>query len=223
MVIRIQCDKCDKTIEVNDSLAGQKIDCPHCGDVNRIPAPSPAAPPPAAAPATQAPPQAPPVAPSPAADRPSAMGLPPDSGPEKHVMTVKPAMFRAHPVLGLITTLIWIGGIVAAIYFSSWWWLIATAVGLLFIAAWWVKKQTVRLEITNKRCILREGLLSRATNEVLHDHVRNIQTDQSLFERILNVGSVGISSAGQDGIEIMVDDLPNPDRIREIVDAYRPI
>ncbi len=224
-MIQIQCDKCDATIEVDDSMAGLKLECPHCGDVNRIPTPS--APPPPAAPAPAAapvPPPAPaPAAKAPPADRATAMGLPPDSGPEQHVITVKPAMFRAHPFLGGLVTLVWIAGIAASLYFKSPWYLIATGLGVAFMAVWWVKKQTVSLKITNKRTLLREGLLSRATNEVLHDHIRNIQTDQSLLQRMLKVGSVGISSAGQDGIEIQVADLPNPDRIREIVDAYRPI
>jgi membrane protein YdbS with pleckstrin-like domain len=219
-VIRIQCDKCDETIEVDDSRAGEKIDCPHCGDVNRIPEAAAAAPPAGAAPAPQA---APVGAPGQPADRPTEMGLPPDHGPEKHVISVRPAMFRAHPFVGTLTTLLTLAGIVAAIYFQAVWWLLATAAGLIVILVWSILRLSVCLKITNKRCLLQEGLLSRSTSEVLHDHVRNVQTDQSLLERVLNVGSVGISSSGQGGIEIQVSGVPNPGKIREIVDAYRPL
>ena len=34
-MIQIQCDKCDQTLEVDDSKAGTKIPCPHCGE--RVP------------------------------------------------------------------------------------------------------------------------------------------------------------------------------------------
>ncbi|MCK4872256.1 MAG: PH domain-containing protein [Phycisphaerales bacterium] len=223
-MIEIQCDRCEETIRVEDSQAGTKIECPFCGDVNRIPTTSsaPTATPTAPAPATPQPAAAPVAAPVPA-DRAAAQGLPPDSGPERHVCTVKPAMFRAHPLLGLIATVIFIAGIVGAIYWEGYWPLIISALAAGFFFGWWVKKQTVRLRITNKRSILQRGLLSKSTSEVLHDHVRNIQTDQTMLGRVFRVGSVGISSAGQDGIEILVDDLPNPVKLRSIIDAYRPM
>ena len=79
------------------------------------------------------------------------------------------------------------------------------------------------LEITNKRTIQRKGLFSRATSEVLHDHVRNIQVEQSFVDRVLRVGSVGISSSGQDGIEVLVRNMPSPKKIRSVIDKYRPM
>ena len=36
-MIRIKCDKCDRTIDVDSSKAGQKIECPSCGDTNVVP------------------------------------------------------------------------------------------------------------------------------------------------------------------------------------------
>jgi hypothetical protein len=32
-MIRKRCDNCDKVIEVEDALAGQKVSCGGCGDV----------------------------------------------------------------------------------------------------------------------------------------------------------------------------------------------
>jgi len=37
------------------------------------------------------------------------------------------------------------------------------------------------------------------------------------------VGSIGISSSGQDGIEIQLGDLKNPNDIRKTIDLYRPL
>jgi len=223
-VILIECDNCEKTFEADDADAGGKIACPYCGDINRVPAADtdhnsgthksgePIAEKKAGKKGSE-----------PKQDRATALGLPPDSGPEQHVTSVKPVMFRAHPLLGGISVLIWLGGIVASLYYHTPWPLIATALATLFLAGWWVKKQTVKLEITNKRTIIRRGLISRSTSEVLHDHVRNIQTEQSLWGRITGIGTLGISSSGQDDIEILVTDLPNPDKLRGIIDAYRPM
>ena len=79
------------------------------------------------------------------------------------------------------------------------------------------------LDITNKRSTEVRGLFSKATSEVLHDNIRNIQIAQSFWQRIWRVGTIGISSAGQDGVEIQVQDIPNPNKIREVIDLYRPI
>ncbi len=93
---------------------------------------------------------------------------------------------------------------------------------MLFV--WWMRFSLAQsLWISNKRVVERRGLLSRSLNEVLHDHVRNIQVKQSFVQRVFGIGSVGISSAGQDGIEIFMKNLPNPDDIKRTIDLYRPL
>jgi len=101
--------------------------------------------------------------------------------------------------------------------------LVILLAGLASIGVWKVKTLTESLEITNKRSIARYGLLSKATSEVLHDNIRNIQITQTFVERICGVGEIGISSAGQDGLEIDMKNLRNPDKIREMIDLYRPL
>ncbi len=133
-----------------------------------------------------------------ARDRAAAQGLPPDSGPEQEVMVLAPANWRAHPFLTVITL-----GLAA-----------------LFL---WVKNLGNRLYITNKRTILRRGFFSKSTTEVLHDHVRNVQVDQTFLNRIFNVGTIGISSSGQDGIEIVAHSIPRPMQVKRTIDLYRPL
>ena len=163
--------------------------------------------------------------------RPERMGLPPDNDEEQHVLTVRPALIRAHPVTAVLLLLCPIIVTILLVMFTK----ISikapvTYISLLSLAAvcwvgwfiWWVRfRWTCSLYITNKRTIERRGLLSRSSDEVLHDHVRNINVEQKFFERIVNVGSVGISSAGHSGTEIEVDKIPNPDGIKQIIDAYR--
>ena len=85
----------------------------------------------------------------------------------------------------------------------------------------WILSRGTCLTVTNKRSILRRGLLSRNTNEVLHSHVRNVQIDQSFLERILKVGTVNISSAGQSEVEIRVRGMSNPYQVSETIDKFR--
>jgi hypothetical protein len=163
-------------------------------------------------------------------DRAAALGLPPDSGPEEHVLTVHPTVIRARPWHGLAIVLLTIGGL-AGVGFalaSVAAWLLVPA-GLCFVAGgcWWgwraIHARSVALIITTKRTTERRGWLSRSTKEILHDKVQDIQITQSFPQRLLGIGTVGISNAGEAGVEIVVDDLPDPKGIRRTIDAYREV
>ena len=228
-MIFLTCDRCEKPLEVDDDLAGKKVECPHCGDVNLVPTKGArpaetASVPLAAGPAPGAPARKP--------DRAEAAGYPPDHGPEQPVIRVRPAMLRARPGTFLALAGGFLGGIVAIVLatgtghlarWAMWPGLIAALACLGVLTVWKVKTMGAALEITNKRSIERRGLLAKATSEVLHDAIRNIQIDQTYWNRDWRVGTIGISSSGQDGVEIQVADVPDPQRIREIIDLYRPL
>ncbi len=75
----------------------------------------------------------------------------------------------------------------------------------------------MELTLTDERTILRKGLLSKRTNEVRHEDVRNIQVTQSFVQRMLGVGRIAISSAGQDTIEIDMDGVRDPQAIANLI------
>ena len=164
-------------------------------------------------------------------DRAEAAGLPPDSGPEVEVIRVRPSLWRGHPFGATLLLVVPIVGLIALPIAGFFALPLSFAVAgafalvcwfMLFI--WWLRFSVAQsLWISNKRVVERRGLLSRSLNEVLHDHVRNIQVKQSFIQRVFGIGSVGISSAGQDGIEIFMKNLPNPDDIKRTIDLYRPL
>ena len=203
-MIKIKCDKCERVIEVDPSKAGQKVECPSCGDTNLVPRKS---------------------------DRATAAGFPADTGPEQRVLIVRKAMFRAHPMLVSFLFIVAVGGLVGGTVMAL------SAIGLpLAVVAWlfglvaagWLgvwKFLTFgeTLEITNKRSILHVGILRKNTTEVLHDNIRNVQVDQSFWNRVWNVGTMGISSSAQAGVEIEAKHIPKPHHVRKVIDLYRPI
>lgn len=221
LVLRITCDRCEAPLEFPDERAGEKAACPKCGDINRLPAaPTATATDGPAKPTSDPPP-----------DRAALAGLPPDQGPEVRVRLVRPAMFRARPVVFSAVLLAGLLGVAGAIYFGAvdtklWamWLSLAVVLGAAGVMAFWkVLTLAAGLEITTKRTIERKGLFSRATSEVLHDNIRNIQVDQTFWQRVCNVGSIGISSSGQDGIEVHMDAVPKPKELQRTIDLYRPL
>jgi uncharacterized membrane protein YdbT with pleckstrin-like domain len=114
-----------------------------------------------------------------------------------------PAMFRNHPVYFLVCVL-----------------LIPVAVGLVLLLVWWIQTLATTLIVTNEQTTLRRGILSKYTNDVFHTSVRNIQIRQTFFQRLFDVGWIGISSSGQEGVEIEVNGIPHPEKVKQIIDDH---
>lgn len=127
-----------------------------------------------------------------------------DENSEKVLYESHPSMFRNQPVWFVITVLLSLIG-----------------VGLVIFAIWFLKCKGTTLTVTEDRTRLRRGLLSKSITEVWHQDIRNVQLDQTFFQRIFDVGSLGISSAGQGGLEIFVSGIPQPDHVKELIDQYR--
>ena len=142
-----------------------------------------------------------------------------------------PAMFRAHPFRGMLLLLVLVGGGVVVIAAAASEAVPAQLAGLgvvMMLAAtvWWLvwfvtAHLWVKLRISNKRTIRRDGISRRHTSEGMHDHVRNVEIKQTVVQRVFNVGYLGISSSGQDGIEIEILDIPEPYKVKALIDEYR--
>lgn len=218
-MIRFNCDRCDMEIEVDDELAGSKHKCLNCGDVNRVPSP------------VGVEPGGGDEAPKKDVDRAAKAGYPADFGPEQRVFKVRRCWFRSRPIRFSFMVLLLIAGIVGSLWVevgdhARWYHLlfVPMSVGAVaFISWWWIDRLGAAFEVTTKRTVMHRGFFSRATSEVVHDNIRNIQVDQTFLQRVFGVGRIGISSSGQDGVEIQVNHLKAPDKLREIIDLYRPI
>jgi len=218
-MIRFNCDKCEMEIEVEDALAGTKHECLGCGDINRVPMLDGGDADESSAPDSKK------------TDRAAEAGFPPDFGAEVRVQIVRRCWFRSRAIRFSLVTLILLGGIIGTISIfvseKNLLWLalsvpmILGSVGL--IGWWWIDRLAASIEITTKRTIMHRGIFSKSSSEVVHDNIRNIQIEQTFPQRVMGVGKLGISSSGQDGIELQVNHLKDPDNLRKIIDLYRPL
>ncbi len=154
---------------------------------------------------------------------------------ERNLVKVHPVVFRARPIGTLVLALVAFSAIAVLVMsvinvtiagysvgetmtlgpasLLTW----ICAVTLLLVAAcagyWTLLSQFTTLTVTDFRTIYQKGIISRETSEVQNDDVRNIQLEQTFMQRLLGVGGVGISSSGQDDLEIVAENLPHPERI----------
>lgn len=111
-----------------------------------------------------------------------------------------PAMFRNNPI-----------GFVACIFLIA-----AFGLGLLILLWWYLQCKSSTLTITSKEIRYEKGLLSKSRVEFGIASVRTVKVNQSFFDRIFGVGAIQIYTSG-DQPEIQVKGMPDPNRIRELI------
>jgi uncharacterized membrane protein YdbT with pleckstrin-like domain len=110
-----------------------------------------------------------------------------------------PTMFRAHPFW-------FIGCIILIPVFG---------LGVLLLLRYIHTRQTA-LTVTDSELLYERGILSKDRTSVSLKHVRAVHVTQGFLNRILGVGTIQISTAG-DQPEFTVADMPDPGTIREAI------
>ncbi len=81
---------------------------------------------------------------------------------------------------------------------------------------------STRYAITNQRLTIRRGILSRNLQETRVERVQNVNTHQSLLDRLLRVGKVDFDTAGSDDSDFTFDGVADPQQVVRAVDeAHR--
>jgi len=222
------CPHCGAVMDVEQQVVGENITCQDCQKLFHVEA-TPAYPIEGEAPVAN--------------QEHDVVKTPADE--EREIVSFHPAMFRNHPFSNLIMIAGFISGLLGMILYGAhragmdlgdWhvgegeWFqaqlVLWVSLGLflassIFYIVWRVTTWFITLEITTERSLLQRGLIARRTSEVRHEDVRNLQVDQSLFERLFKVGTLLISSSGQDDFEIKVAGIPNPAFVVETIRSHQ--
>lgn len=142
---------------------------------------------------------------------------------EKVLYDATPSMIRNSPfwfLLWVASILVGIGSIMLT---RDVWLLSITSiiVGILVLLFWWLRVANTRLTVTNERVTFRVGILSKNIREVFLLDIRSVQINQRFLQRILGTGHVEIASAGSGDAEIQIDGIPQPYRVKKIIDEHR--
>lgn len=206
------CPVCGEELRLSDDQVGKTIPCPECSRPIRI---------------------------EPMAATPRRESSPPGNlkqgqrDAERTLVRTHPPLFRSHPVamvlacglillgvIGLVTlpfglfdfasgTVI---GIMAGVFLIA---------GLAWIGVNKLKNMMHRLEVTTYRTRQTDGLLNKQSTEVQHDDVTNIRVNQSMIERVFNVGYIGISAGDAEKMEIEARGMPDPGEIAKLIREYQ--
>jgi uncharacterized membrane protein YdbT with pleckstrin-like domain len=99
---------------------------------------------------------------------------------------------------------------------------VGVLVGVVLIAAallyGFVKRMATVYMVSTQRLYIRRGILSKRIQQTRIDRVQNVNTDQSLFDRILHVGKVDFDTAGTDDSDFVFTGISSPDSVVAAVD-----
>ncbi len=201
-----RCPACQASVSISHEFIGKRVDCPNC-ELPFLP------------------------------KIPEAMALMGDQMPasadyavrrptddEGLLREIHPAMFRQHPFvfIGLCILAVAIG-VVGLMFLGTGGYSVSMPCFILlacilgYFGYWWLEVLSTTLRITSKRTTLRKGIIAKSTTEVQHDDVRNIQIQQGMWQRVLGVGDLAVSSAGQSDLEIRVKGIANPDEVADFI------
>ena len=111
-----------------------------------------------------------------------------------------PAMFRAHPFWFILSVLL----------------IAALGAGILILLYWYIKTRATALTVTDSDLTYERGILSKDRTSVSLRHIRSVNVMQTFMNRLLGVGTIQISTAG-DEPEFTIADMPDPHVIREAI------
>jgi uncharacterized membrane protein YdbT with pleckstrin-like domain len=81
-----------------------------------------------------------------------------------------------------------------------------------------IKRMATVYTITNQRLRIKRGILAKRVQQTRIDRVQNVNTDQSVIQRVLRVGTVDFDTAGTDDSDFTFDGVSSPSRVVEAVD-----
>lgn len=81
------------------------------------------------------------------------------------------------------------------------------------------------IELTPEALEIHNGVLARRRNRLRLEHIRAIETDQNLVDRLLDTGTLELSTSGTETMDVRIRYLNDPidirRRIREAIDALQ--
>jgi uncharacterized membrane protein YdbT with pleckstrin-like domain len=99
---------------------------------------------------------------------------------------------------------------------------VAAGVFVIVLLVGFLRRYGTQYIVTNERLHIRRGIIAKHVQETRLERVQNVNTDQSVFERVLQIGTVDFDTAGTTDSDFAFDGISQPERVVQAVDrAHR--
>jgi uncharacterized membrane protein YdbT with pleckstrin-like domain len=92
------------------------------------------------------------------------------------------------------------------------------AVLALSVLIGFVRRVSTHYTVTDRRLHIRSGILSRVEQHTTIDRVQNVETRQTLLERLLRIGTVDFDTAGTEDSQFAFFGVASPKQVVAAVD-----
>jgi membrane protein YdbS with pleckstrin-like domain len=205
--IKFECPHCHEIIAGDESLYGQRVECPK-GQATILAPPAPAVVEPQTARLIQ----------EPAASFPA---VPAEASQESDIFKLSPVA-RAFPgqiLLGLSFIALGVGLEIRAQDFSwpRWVALVPPALGVFVLLLVWVRVKSCSYRLTTQRLFVRRGWLTKHVNELELYWVKDVMVDQGGLQRLLGYGTITVLAADDTTPEADLVGVSRPTKIKELI------
>jgi uncharacterized membrane protein YdbT with pleckstrin-like domain len=135
-------------------------------------------------------------------------------------------IFEGHPswrsilrfyILGVVIAVV--GGVIGAAAKSTGLGLaIYLGIAVVVLLVGWLRRLGTTYAISDQRLYIRRGLLARREQHTRVDRIQNVNTDQSLMQRVLRIGTVDFDTAGTDDADFTFHGVASPQQVVHAVD-----
>ena len=84
----------------------------------------------------------------------------------------------------------------------------------------WVKLRSIEQAVTNKRVILKTGIVSRKTEEMKLSSIETIEIRQTIWGRMFGFGTVKVTGRGLS--DVVFKNIDDPMRVKRTIEGIEP-
>ena len=95
---------------------------------------------------------------------------------------------------------------------------VGAAVFVIVLIVGFLRRVGTSYVVTNERLHIRRGLLAKHVQETRIERVQNVNTDQGILERMLQIGTVDFDTAGTTDSDFSFRGVSQPERVVQAVD-----
>ena len=96
--------------------------------------------------------------------------------------------------------------------------LVGAVIFVVVLFAGWFQRVGTRYFVTNERLHIRRGIIARRSQETRLERVQNVNTDQSILQRLLRIGTVDFDTAGGGDYDFAFRGVAKPAEVGHVVD-----